>query len=264
MPCNSTPTGPQKAPTRVQPRLPTRATALFGSPVNPPTRGRPCRSRNNHIHDVLQVLFRLLGFLSPEDLTAAAQTCSMLRIVASDDLLWRRLFAARWQGQQPDAAMPHNQQTRQHWKVCPVHNASVSSNIPTRSRATCTPTGQSWPRRGWAPLRRCVRCTNAWSRPSARSDLAASTPCPSCRQRPRSRTTPSQHGGARTALTPPASGRPCTAAARPSGCRSLVAALSAGRAGGHTSAARGAESGRLTPAATCSCVISPEGASHDC
>ena len=59
----------------------------------------------------------MLGFLSPEDLTAAAQACSVLRVMTSDDLLWRRLFAARWHGQRPDAAAPHNQRTHQHWKV---------------------------------------------------------------------------------------------------------------------------------------------------
>lgn len=67
----------------------------------------------------------MLGFLSPEDLTAAAQSCSTLRIMASDDLLWRRLYDARWQGQRPDATVPHNQRTQPHWKVGTTCHSSL-------------------------------------------------------------------------------------------------------------------------------------------
>lgn len=49
----------------------------------------------------VELLFRVCGFLSPEDLTVAAQTCRLLRDVASCEEIWRRLFQARYLAEQP-------------------------------------------------------------------------------------------------------------------------------------------------------------------
>ena len=42
------------------------------------------------------LVLRVLCFLSPEELAAAAPTCTMLRDCASQDLLWERHFRKRW------------------------------------------------------------------------------------------------------------------------------------------------------------------------
>jgi len=44
----------------------------------------------------LQLLLRLLSFLSAQDLTAAAQASPLLRSLSDEPVLWRRLFCARW------------------------------------------------------------------------------------------------------------------------------------------------------------------------
>lgn len=43
-----------------------------------------------------EMLFRILSFLSAEDLTSTAQACRYLRNATSSGVLWRRLFLARW------------------------------------------------------------------------------------------------------------------------------------------------------------------------
>ena len=43
-----------------------------------------------------ELLLRVAEFLSAEDLTVAAQTCTLLHAVASCEELWRRLFKARY------------------------------------------------------------------------------------------------------------------------------------------------------------------------
>ncbi|BDA41000.1 F-box protein SKIP31 [Coccomyxa sp. Obi] len=43
-----------------------------------------------------EMLFRILSFLSAEDLTSTAQACRYLRSATSSGVLWRRLFLARW------------------------------------------------------------------------------------------------------------------------------------------------------------------------
>lgn len=42
-----------------------------------------------------EVLQRILAFLPAADLTSASRACSMLAVLGSDDLLWRRLYCAR-------------------------------------------------------------------------------------------------------------------------------------------------------------------------
>eukprot|EP00891_Asterochloris_glomerata_P002363 jgi/Astpho2/2363/Aster-x0528 len=42
------------------------------------------------------LVLRVLCFLSPEDLAAAAPTCTLLRDCTSQDLLWQRHFSKRW------------------------------------------------------------------------------------------------------------------------------------------------------------------------
>lgn len=43
-----------------------------------------------------ELLFRVLSFLSAEDLTAAAPTCRLFQHATGSGTLWRRLFLARW------------------------------------------------------------------------------------------------------------------------------------------------------------------------
>lgn len=43
-----------------------------------------------------ELVFRVLSFLSAEDLTAAAPVCRHFRIAACSNMLWRRLFDARY------------------------------------------------------------------------------------------------------------------------------------------------------------------------
>ncbi len=43
-----------------------------------------------------EMLFRILSFLSAEDLASTAQACRYLRNATSSGVLWRRLFLARW------------------------------------------------------------------------------------------------------------------------------------------------------------------------
>lgn len=44
----------------------------------------------------LQLLLRLLSFLSAQDLAAAARASALLRSLSDEPVLWRRLFCARW------------------------------------------------------------------------------------------------------------------------------------------------------------------------
>jgi hypothetical protein len=44
----------------------------------------------------LQLLVRLLSFLSAQDLAAAARSSTLLRSLSDEPTLWRRLFCARW------------------------------------------------------------------------------------------------------------------------------------------------------------------------
>ena len=43
-----------------------------------------------------ELVFRVLSFLSAEDLTAAAPVCRHFRVAACSNMLWRRLFDARY------------------------------------------------------------------------------------------------------------------------------------------------------------------------
>lgn len=43
-----------------------------------------------------EVVLRMLGFLSADDLTAAAKACRYLGAVTAQDELWRRLYCARY------------------------------------------------------------------------------------------------------------------------------------------------------------------------
>ncbi|KAK9803959.1 hypothetical protein WJX72_008184 [[Myrmecia] bisecta] len=43
-----------------------------------------------------EVLLRVLSFLPADDLTSCAQSCRYFQRTAADDILWRRLFYARW------------------------------------------------------------------------------------------------------------------------------------------------------------------------
>jgi hypothetical protein len=58
----------------------------------------------------LQLLLRLLSFLSAQDLTAVAQASSLLRSLADEPVLWRRLYCARW-------GKPRGPQQPKAWKV---------------------------------------------------------------------------------------------------------------------------------------------------
>jgi hypothetical protein len=58
----------------------------------------------------LQLLLRLLSFLSAQDLTAAAQASALLRPLADEPVLWRRLYCARW-------GKPRGPQQPKTWKV---------------------------------------------------------------------------------------------------------------------------------------------------
>lgn len=42
-----------------------------------------------------ELLFRILSFLSADDLTCTAQACTYLRNATGSGMLWRRLFLAR-------------------------------------------------------------------------------------------------------------------------------------------------------------------------
>lgn len=43
-----------------------------------------------------EVVLRMFGFLSAEDLAVSAQACRYLASVSSQDELWRRLYCARY------------------------------------------------------------------------------------------------------------------------------------------------------------------------
>jgi len=43
-----------------------------------------------------ELMFRVLSFLSAEDLTAVAPVCRHFRSAATSNMLWRRLFVARY------------------------------------------------------------------------------------------------------------------------------------------------------------------------
>lgn len=57
-----------------------------------------------------ELLLRVLAFVSADDLLAAARTCRALRDVAGEEVLWRRLYCARW-------GKPRAQQGEASWKV---------------------------------------------------------------------------------------------------------------------------------------------------
>lgn len=45
-----------------------------------------------------EVVLRMFGFLSAEDLATSAQACHYLAFISSQDELWKRLYCARWSG----------------------------------------------------------------------------------------------------------------------------------------------------------------------
>jgi hypothetical protein len=57
-----------------------------------------------------EVLLRALAFLAAADLTSAASACRALRELTGEEVLWRRLYCARWGRQRS------NSSTRR-WKV---------------------------------------------------------------------------------------------------------------------------------------------------
>ena len=93
-----------------------------------------------------ELVFRVLSFLSAEDLTAAAPVCRHFRSAVSSNMLWRRLFVARCcstlfpvtfssrcQGPSPacDGSMPaHCCTCSVLVRVLALHNALLMQRLP--------------------------------------------------------------------------------------------------------------------------------------
>ena len=61
------------------------------------------------------LLMRIICFLPPEDVLSLAVTCRHICRLASDDVVWRRLYLHRWPGLVEGSI---EEERQPQWKVC--------------------------------------------------------------------------------------------------------------------------------------------------